>query len=52
VVGAEVVVVAAAVVVVATVVQVIVGTLEVPKYTPLCWLVTVVPHWLFIAVSA
>jgi hypothetical protein len=32
--------------------QVIVGTLEVPEYTPLCWLVTVTPHWLVILVSA
>jgi hypothetical protein len=36
--------VAVVVVVGAAVGQVIVGTLEVPEYTPLCWLVTVVPH--------
>jgi hypothetical protein len=50
-----VVVVGAAVVVVvvgAAVVQVIVGTLEVPEYTPLCWLVTVVPHLEFIELNA
>jgi hypothetical protein len=44
--------VAVVVVVGAAVGQVIVGTFEVPLYTPLCWLVTVTPHWLVMLVRA